>query len=378
MCCVFLNTAAATASISENRTHLRNAEYPTYATATAAQSIVYTVKKMNSDICQIRLDFSAFVIGGPSVTTESVTANTATTSCANDNMVIAATSGELRGAICGALTGEHLYVELSPTSSDTATITLTTVVSTTLLPATAQRLWDIQTSQIPCYATYRAPAGCDRYLMTDVGKIASFNFYKVSGSTPAAQSTSAGQNTGIELMLQNVNTCIRRSKGMCCVEYQVCNADSQGILLIDETGTGTDTGTSGTFNEGWSLDTDVSPFVETTSQSNMGLVDSLCSGDYVEIPSSFSSSCGGGTASAKNAINTRYCGARLGMFMYATTAAILHNPVCDCSEPFHVRHVTDTSSDTGGSIGVGIANAATTVAPRGFCLDFRQTPCWSR
>merc|ERR1712080_605185 len=260
--------------------------------------------------------------------------------------VIAATSGELRGAICGALTGEHLYVELSPTSSDTATITLTTVVSTTLLPATAQRLWDIQTSQIPCYATYRAPAGCDRYLMTDVGKIASFNFYKVSGSTPAAQSTSAGQNTGIELMLQNVNTCIRRSKGMCCVEYQVCNADSQGILLIDETGTGTDTGTSGTFNEGWSLDTDVSPFVETTS--------------------------------AKNAINTRYCGARLGMFMYATTAAILHNPVCDCSEPFHVRHVTDTSSDTGGSIGVGIANAATTVAPRGFCLDFRQTPCWSR
>merc|ERR1711953_872881 len=202
VCCVFLNTAAATASITENRTHLRNAEYPTYATATAAQSIVYTINKMN--------------------------------------------------------------------------------------------------------------------------------------------------------------------------------ADSLGILLIDETGTGTDTGTKGTFNEGWSLDTDVSPFVEDDAMANMGLVDSLCSGDYVEIPSSFSSSCGGGTASAKNAINTRYCGARLGMFMYSTTSAILHNPVCDCSEPFHVRHVTDTANDTGGAIGVGIANAATTVAPRGFCLDFRQTPCWSR
>merc|ERR1719225_73470 len=239
VCCVFLNNAAATATISENRTHLRNAEYPTYATATAATSIVYTLKKMSSDICQIRLDFNAFVIGGPVLTTELATANTATTLCTNDNMVIAATSGELRGAICGAMTGEHLYVELSPTSTDTATITLTTVISTTVPPAIAQRLWDIKTSQIPCYATYRAPAGCDRYLMTDVGKIASFNFYKVSGSTPAAQSTTAGQNTGIELMLQNVNTCIRRSKGMCCVEYMVCNADTQGILLIDEAGSAT-------------------------------------------------------------------------------------------------------------------------------------------
>merc|ERR1711997_542781 len=189
------------------------------------------------------------------------------------------------------------------------TITISTVISTTLLPATAKRTWDIQANQIPCYASYRAPHGCDRYLMTSTGKITSLNFWKVSGSTPAAQTTSAGQNTGIELMLQNINTCIRRAKGMCCVQYQVCAADSLGILLIDETGTGTNTGTKGTFNEGWSLDTDVSPFVEDDAMANMGLVDSLCSGDYVEIPSSFSSSCGGGTASAKNAINTRYCGA---------------------------------------------------------------------
>jgi hypothetical protein len=294
-------------------------------------------------------------------------------------MVIAATSGELRGAICGALTGEHLYVELSPTSTDTVTITLTTVVSTTVPPAIAQRLWDIKTSQIPCYASYRAPAGCDRYLMTDVGKIASFNFYKVSGSTPAAQSTTAGQNTGIELMLQNVNTCIRRSKGMCCVEYMVCTADTQGILLIDEIGsTTTNVGAEGTYNEGWSLDVDTTPFVTDATMGNMGLVDSMCSGDYVSIPSSFSSSCGGGTSSGANAINTRYCGARFGMLLGSVTATVTHSPVCDCSEPFHVRHVTDTANDSGGAIGVGIANVNALSAPRGFCLDFRQTSCWTR
>merc|ERR1711936_1081641 len=379
VCCVFLNTAAATATISENRTHLRNAEYPTYATATAAQSIVYTLKKMSSDICQIRLDFNGFVIGGPVLSTELAVVNTATTLCTNDNMVIAPTSGELRGALCGALTGEHLYVELSPTSTDTVTITLTTVISTTVPPAIAQRLWDIKTSQIPCYASYRAPAGCDRYMMTDVGKISSFNFYKVSGSTPAAQTTTAGQNTGIELMLQNVNTCIRRSKGMCCVEYMVCNADTQGILLTDQKGpTTTNTGSEGTFNEGWSIDTVTAPFIVDATMSNMGLVDSMCFGDYVSIPSPFSSSCGGGTASGQNAINTRYCGARLGIHLGATESTATHSPVCDCSEPFHVRHVTDTANDTGGSIGVGIANANALSAPRGFCLDYRQTSCWQR
>merc|ERR1712141_863102 len=249
----------------------------------------YTLKKMSSDICQIRLDFNAFVIGGPVLTTELATANTATTLCTNDNMVIAATSGELRGAICGAMTGEHLYVELSPDSTDTATLTLSTVISTSLLPATAQRVWDIQTSQIPCYAAYRAPAGCDRYLMTDTGKITSLNFYKVSGSTQAAQTSSAGQNTGIELMVQNVNTCIRRTKGMCCVEYQVCAADTQGIALTDTTGVGAaeNIGVEGIFNEGWSIDMDTNPFVEDAVTVNMGMFDSLCSGDYVEIPSSF-------------------------------------------------------------------------------------------
>lgn len=380
VCCLFLNTAAATATISENRTHLRNSAYPSYETATAAVSIVYTIKKMNSDICQIRLDFSNFIIGGPVLTTEAGASVTASTLCTNDNLVIGSTSGKLRGAICGALTGEHLYVELSPTSTDTATLTLSTVVSTSLLPATAQRVWDIQTSQIPCYAAYRAPAGCDRYLMTDTGKITSLNFYKVSGSTQAAQTSSAGQNTGIELMLQNINTCIRRSKGMCCVEYQVCTADTQGILLTDETCTACTTafGHEGAFNEGWSLDTDTTPYMIVTTQSNAGMVDSLCSGDYVSIPSSFSGACGGGTGSAANAINSRYCGARLGINLWATTQTITSNPVCDCSEPFHVRHVSDTASDLAGSISTATANGNTVVSPRGFCLDFRQTPCWQR
>merc|ERR1712088_635559 len=72
VCCVFLNTGAVASTITENRTRIRNGEFPSIATATTAQSIMYTINKMNADICQIRLDFDNFVIAGPSVTTESI------------------------------------------------------------------------------------------------------------------------------------------------------------------------------------------------------------------------------------------------------------------------------------------------------------------
>ena len=50
VCCVFLNTGAVASTISENRTRLRNSEFPSIATATTAQSIAYTINKMNAGI----------------------------------------------------------------------------------------------------------------------------------------------------------------------------------------------------------------------------------------------------------------------------------------------------------------------------------------
>ena len=43
----------------------------------------------------------------------------------------------------------------------------------------------------------------------------------------------------------------------------------------------------------------------------------------------------------------------------------LHLFVPDCSEPFHVRHVTDTANDGGGALGVAIANTNALTPPRG-------------
>merc|ERR1712223_769801 len=259
VCCVFLNTGAATATISENRTRLRNAEYPSITTATAAQSIVYTVNKMKSDICQIRLDFGTFIIAGPSVTTEVIPA--ASTTICQDSLVLATSDNSVVtsspfGTLCGALTGEHLYVELSPTSSDALTATLATIVDGTLTAAIAQRVWDIKVSQIECHATYRAPPGCQRYFMESSGKIISMNFYKVTGSTYAA----GAQNTGLDIATSHIRSCIRRVKGMCCTQYDICTT-YQGIALTDWTNAlvANNNGVSGIFNEGFSFDIDLGP-----------------------------------------------------------------------------------------------------------------------
>lgn len=379
VCCVFLNNAGVTSTISENRTRLRNAEYPSYTTAVAANTVVYTVNKMKSDICQLRLDFTTFVIAGPINTEESVPTGEPGTNC-QDTFRITTTeattwTNSQTGTLCGALTGEHLYIDLTRTAADAATLTLVTLVTGTLTPAIAQRVWDIKTSQIECHATYKAPDGCQRYFTESVGKIISYNFMKIT--TPAA----SAQNTGMELYLQRVNTCIRRSKGMCCIEYHICAAYNS-IALVDfsTTSEAVILGSVARVNEGWTIDLVVLPYAISAIQNNIGMVDSQCTGDYIEIPSSWSTSCGAGTGGARNHIYTRYCGNRLGHLGQSGGEAAntygVSGPICDCSEPFVVRHSSDDVSDQGGIVGHAVANTLDTGVGRGFCLDFKQLPCW--
>jgi len=376
VCCVFINKSGASATITENRTHLRNAEYPTYTTVTSSTSIAYTIKKMSSDICQIRLDFTSFVLAGPANSQQNAVVATYNHLCTNDQLTVATTGNtNMYPTFCGTLTGQHLYLELSPTSSDYATVTVVQFYSTNSpIYTVGQRLWDIQTTQIPCWASYRAPNGCQQYFMTDYGKLTSYNFYR---SSSAATRAANAQNQGLQLLSQNINICIRRSKGMCCVHYQVCIKDTQGIALTDSVGTASATdGTEGTFSEGWSVDISMKQAGDET-YSDIGAFDAMCSDDYVEIPSSHTGPCGAGTRHG-GTINTRYCGTKFGanLLYTETLAAASQSPgVCDCSEPFVVRHGSDMTSDAGGDQAAEVNNENAITPNRGFCLDFLQMPC---
>ena len=88
-------------------------------------------------------------------------------------------------------------------------------------------------------------------------------------------------------MVFSLNTCIRRSKGMCCIQYDVCVVDTQAIALEDEVGTtGVASGIQGTYNEGFTVSTNLglSDGWDEDEFANFGGFDSLCSQDYVEIP----------------------------------------------------------------------------------------------
>lgn len=377
-CCVFINNAAlASNTITENRTRLRNSEFPSNTVAATLTEVKYTINKMKTDVCQLRLDFTTFVIAGPANTQESIAASGGS-SC-QDYLVVTTTDvanwyDTNTARLCGKLTGEHLYVDLSMTSTDTATLTITTAVAP--IPSIALRSWDIKTSQIQCHSTYRAPPGCHRYFTSDYGKIISYNFAKVGSTAPGV---AGSQNAGLELALQRVNTCIRRSKSMCCVEYQLC-ATYDGTALTDTTPTASgDVGDGGIQNEAWTIDIVTYPFIITVIAVNVGMVDSMCFGDYVEIPSSWSASCGAGSSSGRTTVNTRYCGVRFGENGQKTIAAnVASMPVCDCSEPFVVRHSSDDADDKGGKVSLATINPSiiNSHPPRGFCLDFKQIPCW--
>lgn len=377
VCCVFLDITAATGTITNNRTRLRNAEFPAVAAAVTLQTIVYTLQKMSSDICQIRLDFDTFVIAGPANTLETILGLTwaGQTHCINDFLTFVQTGGALVPHMCGSLTGEHIYLDLGADATDTSVMTITTAPTATITPANAARVWDVKLSQIECYATYRAPSGCHRYLTTDTGKIASLNFRQETN--PGAILNNVGGNTGIELASQYLQTCIRRSKGMCCVEYQLCTSHNGAAIAADIVGTNA-ADLQGTFSTSWSIDMMTSPMVLLANQVNAGQVDGGCSGDYVEIPSSWSGSCGA-NGSARYVVTTRYCGAGFGANFQRATAAAKNTPVCDCSEPFTVTHSSDMADDNAGTGNIGAVNGIQTqllLVPRGFCLDFNQQPCY--
>lgn len=373
VCCIFESKTGITATIKENRTYIRNPLYPSVETATPSAAITYTIEKMQSDICQVRLDFDNFVIGGPSNSLESGV-DGAVTNC-KDTLTTTLSSNFQVPVLCGVMTGEHLYLDVGPDSTDKATLAMAFATTTILPAANAMRSWSVKTSQIPCWATYRAPDGCHRYFMQPTGQIISPNFGKLS-SEPTTRATT-NILSGLDLLSQNLKTCLRREKGMCCTRFEVC-VQYDGIDLISQLAGGTvANGGASAISEGWSFHTDLTnaPLVlaiANAAHQDQGVVDAACTADYVEIPDS---STGVKNYAAAVQVNTRYCGARLGFLPAIAGVTNTNGPVYECTEPWEVYYHTDQFNDEGvPALAALIANDPT-IESRGLCLDFVQEAC---
>lgn len=383
VCCIFISATSASATISENRTYIRNKLFPATDTEGAGTTIEYTISKMQSDVCQLRLDFQTFIIAGPANTDENIADGPTTlgTHC-NDQFSVTLTSNFKVPILCGVMTGEHLYMDMGPDSTDNAVIAIkqasTTVAAGTagILAADATRIWSFKTSQIPCWAPYRAPDGCHRYFTQHTGQIISPNFAREP--TPLAANLGANKlNAGNDLAGQFLKTCLRREKGMCCTMFQVCNS-FEGTDLGEATQAGGAAAqqTLNVVSEGWSFHQSlagtlyVGEAARVALTNDFGPVDASCTVDYVEIPDSTTYSRNMGAAGQ---INTRYCGVRFGNIPPDSTTGMMdHAPVYDCTEPWEVNYVTDHVNDQGND---AAANDQTSPMSRGFCLEFFQEAC---
>jgi len=200
VCCVFFYSASDS-TITQNCSYITNPGYPSnYATA---GTLSYTISKSQDDICRIRLDYDLFVLTTPATVTT-------IGQCTTDRMTIATTgqtttptsaTAGLYGAypmLCGTQTGYHSYVDLSSTSTDSATLSF-------VLGDTTVNQYKVKVTQYSCNDPgITIQNGCFQYFTGVTGTIDSYNFANSA-----------------QLATLEYNNCIRQEEGYCCIEYSV-------------------------------------------------------------------------------------------------------------------------------------------------------------
>merc|ERR1712127_1119040 len=312
-CCLFTQSECG-GQVDNNCTHIQNVGFPTALTGTAATALPncnYQINKAQEDVCSLRLDFLTFNTQAGNIALATAAIMDSVGGCRDTFAVITNTNGGATPVICGSNDGQHMYIDIGPGATATATIGFT------FMALAATRSWEIKVTQLECGNAMRPPDGCLQWHTGSAGQLTTFNF--------------AGN--ALHLANQNYNICIRQEMGMSCTVYTVCAAIAgQGL---------------------------------TYSLSNLdaagmakGVSDFGCTEDFIEISGS-SEVCG-------VARINRYCG---DVLTSEITAIGLNNPICDCTLPFRVGIRTDAA------MVAGVANEdADTgiIQSRGVCSDYKQ------
>ncbi|XP_075229857.1 uncharacterized protein LOC142329296 [Lycorma delicatula] len=204
VCCVYQRTCGGTSNA--NITYFVNPNYPsTYSTGI---SCTITVNKINSGICQMRIDFIEMSITEPN----------GNGVCNNDFLNL---GNEYLPKICGENTGQHVYVDfVSGSNSHLLTID-------SLNSAVCNRRWNLQISQIACNSSNRAPSGCLKYFTGVEGTDYSFNYYP--------SSSAGGGLANRQLAGLNYGVCIRNEAGYCTIQWSQAANDKYSFTVSSNT-----------------------------------------------------------------------------------------------------------------------------------------------
>jgi len=272
--------------ISSNTTVIQNPGYPN--TYSKEGTCSYLITRQDESICQVRLDFEAGTFSY---------ASSGTTGCVSgttDYISFTLKNGVTYSAVCGELTGQHMYYEVG-SSGDSVQLDIS------LTGTTDDRSWNILVSQIACTDPWRAPDDCLQYHTGNSGGFKSFNF-----------------DNGQVLSSQNYRICIRQEIDFCSIAYSP--------VIVSSSSSDPD-----------SFELPTSTTGGTTTTTN-------CKQAYIGIP------IGGDTGTGDSQAN-RYCGS----YFDSQEGSTRNGMVTAAVAPFEVYFFsdsakTDKSGDTGFNI----------------------------
>ncbi|KAK4320531.1 hypothetical protein Pmani_007689 [Petrolisthes manimaculis] len=187
VCCVI--TRSCNSGTSLNNTYFTQPA----ATSNALGACTLTVNRMNTNICQVRLDFINLELSQPDY--DGV--------CQDDFLTI---TGGVSPApmLCGLNTGQHIYYDLDP-NGGVVKVTVDRAISASLT-----RSWTIKVSQITCDSKFRAPVGCLQYFTDTTNTVNSFNF----------ANTDVFINGTRQLANMDYGVCIKRADNYCGISWE--------------------------------------------------------------------------------------------------------------------------------------------------------------
>ncbi|XP_067129256.1 uncharacterized protein [Centruroides vittatus] len=199
VCCLFEISCEETSS--NNGTYFTSPDYPSFYDQERTCAI--TIRKLNSNICQIRLDFNVFQLRPPFEG-----------SCSLDRLVVSGQSqNSIIPPICGTNNRQHCV-------SDTEGSIMINVITL----GSHQRKFDIKISQISCRDVDRVPSNCLQYYTGVQGNIKSFNynfnprFDQIQGNQPF-ETVENGYFNNLDYAI-----CFRKELGFCSITFTVANS----------------------------------------------------------------------------------------------------------------------------------------------------------
>merc|ERR1711971_183224 len=252
----------------------------------------------SDDICQLRLDFSTFVITGPETTTTTVVVNKCggkdlfeLGQCQTDIFSVTAPGNNAPGVICGTNSNEHMYVDSADVCNDLG-------FNIGAGTSTVTRSWTIKITQYDCNYDNLAPDGCHQYFYGETSDLV--KTYNFDGCQHLAS--------------QDQNICVRRERGYC----QICwSTTAEGDF---EVSSGKTAAAGTAFIKGYccSYNTDCG---KTATGFDCAIIPSPSKTGGTSLAIAFEGFCGGELSTI--------------------ASSIVAKTVCSKSVPFNIRFLSD-------------------------------------